>query len=271
MDVGTSTIIFAFALTLLAGLSTGIGGLITIFAKTTNKKFLSIALGFSAGVMIYLSFAEILVEANYTLGQSLGEKPGAWATAAGFFVGILFIALIDRLIPETVEYAAADKDQKLDGKNSEYNSKLMRTGIFAAVTIAIHNFPEGIATFMAAIVDPILGVSVAIAIAIHNIPEGVVVATPIYYATGSKKKAMGYTMLAGLAEPLGGLAAFLLLYQFMSDTLFGLVFAFVAGIMVYISVDELLPAAQENGNGRLAIYGLIAGMGVMALSLLLMM
>lgn len=271
MDVGTSTIIFAFAVTLFAGLSTGVGGLLAIFTKQTNTRFLSLALGFSAGVMIYLAFVEILVEANEILGESLGAKPGAWAAVGGFFVGIILIALIEKLIPEAGKLHEMHTVDELDGKNSANKSKLMRTGVFTAFAIAIHNFPEGIATFMAAIVDPALGVSVAIAIAIHNIPEGIAVAVPIYHATGNKKKAFNYSLLSGLTEPLGALVTFLFLYQFMNDTLFGLVFAFVAGIMVYISIDLLLPAARENGDGYLAITGLIAGMAVMALSLLLMM
>lgn len=271
MDVGTSTIILAFALTIFAGLSTAVGSFFVIFTKTTNKRFLSVALGFSAGVMIYLSFVEILAEANEMLGQTLGAKPGAGATVAGFFVGILFIAIIDKLIPETGHIDSTFTTDKVSDGSTENKTKLMRTGVFTAAAIALHNFPEGVATFMAAIVDPVLGISVAIAIAIHNVPEGIAVAAPIYHATGSKSKAFRYSLFSGLAEPLGALVAFLFLYQIMSDTLFGLVFAFVAGIMVYISVDELLPAARENGNGHLAIYGMIAGMAVIALSLLLFM
>jgi ZIP family zinc transporter len=158
----------------------------------------------------------------------------------------------------------------MDGKSEEHKSKLMRMGLFTALALAIHNFPEGLATFMAALRDPIMGISIAVAIAIHNIPEGIAVAVPVFYATGSKKKAFKLSLLSGFAEPLGALAGFLLLYRFLSDTMFGFVFAFVAGIMVYISLDELLPAAKEYGEHHLSIYGLVAGMAVMALSILLM-
>ncbi len=271
MDIGTSTIILAFALTLFAGLSTGVGSLLAIFTKQTNTRFLSVALGFSAGVMIYLAFAEMLVESNRTLGKVLGTVPGAWATVGGFFVGILFIAVIDRFVPEMGNPHAVHTVEEMDGKSIEHKNKLMRTGVFTAIAIAIHNFPEGIAAFMATLIDPVLGVSVAVAVAIHNIPEGISVAVPIYYATGSKKKAFKFSLISGLAEPLGALVAFLFLYQFMSETLFALVFAFVAGVMIYISIDELLPAAHKYGEQHLVIYGLIGGMAVMAANLLLMM
>ncbi len=147
----------------------------------------------------------------------------------------------------------------------------MRMGLFTALALAIHNFPEGMATFIAALSNPVTGISIAIAIAIHNIPEGIAVAVPVFYATGSRKKAFKLSLLSGLAEPLGALAGFLILYRFLSDTMFGLVFAFVAGIMVYISLDELLPAAKEYGDHHMAIYGLVVGMAVMALSILLLM
>ncbi len=258
-------------MTLFAGLSTGIGSALAIFTKQTNTRFLAVALGFSAGVMLYVSFADILIEANKSLGQALGEKPGAWATVTGFFVGILFIGIIDRLIPDMENPHEVHTVEEMDGKSPEHKAKLMRMGVFTALAIAIHNFPEGLATFMAVINDPIMGISIAIAIAIHNIPEGISVAVPIYYATGSKKKAFQLSFLSGLAEPLGALVGFLFLYQFLSDTLFGLVFAFVAGIMVYISLDVLLPAAREYDEHHHAIYGLITGMAVMALSILLLM
>lgn len=271
MEIEFTTILFAFGLTLFAGLSTGIGSALAVFTKQTSTRFLSVALGFSAGVMLYVSFADILVEANKTLGGALGQKPGAWATVAGFFVGILFIGIIDKIIPEMENPHEIHTVEEMDGKSPEHKAKLMRMGLFTAVALAIHNFPEGLATFMAGINDPIMGISIAVAIAIHNIPEGISVAVPVYYATGCKKKAFKLSFLSGLAEPLGALVGFLLLYQFMSETLFGLVFAFVAGIMVYISLDELLPAAREYGEHHLAIYGLIAGMAVMALSILLLM
>lgn len=142
-------------------------------------------------------------------------------------------------------------------------------GLFSALAIGIHNFPEGLATFIGALQDPALGISIAAAIAIHNIPEGIAVSVPIYYATQSRQKAFALSFLSGLAEPVGALLGYFLLIQFFSDAIFGIVFAGVAGIMVYISLDELLPTAEEYGEHHIAIYGLISGMLIMAISLLL--
>lgn len=264
-----SSVLFAFFLTLFAGLSTGIGSALSLLTKKTSTKFLSIALGFSAGVMIYVSFVEIFVKAKDALISVLGVKGGTSATVGGFFFGILVIAVIDKLIPSTENPHEIHTVEEMDGKSEAHKSNLMRMGLFTALAIAIHNFPEGLATFTAAISDPSLGVPIALAIAIHNIPEGIAVAVPIYYATGSRKKAFKLSFLSGLSEPVGALIGYLLLSRFFNDAVFGFIFASVAGIMVYISLDELLPSAREYGEHHLAIYGLIAGMAVMAFSLLL--
>lgn len=264
-----SNVLFAFGLTLLAGLSTGIGSALSLLTKKTNTRFLSVALGFSAGVMIYVSFVEIFAKAKDSLIAALGEKPGTWATVGGFFLGILLIALIDKMIPQAENPHEVHTVEEMDGKSESHKSNLMRMGLFTALAIGIHNFPEGLATFTAALKDPSLGVPIAIAIAIHNIPEGIAVAVPIFYATGSRKKAFKLSFLSGLSEPIGALIGYLLLSRFFNDVMFGIIFASVAGIMVYISLDELLPSAREYGEHHLAIYGLLAGMAVMALSLLL--
>lgn len=262
-------IAFAFGLTLFAGLSTGIGSAIAFFAKKTNTGFLSVALGFSAGVMIYVSFVEIMVKARDELVSALGETDGYWLTTAAFFGGILFIAIIDKLIPSVENPHEMHKVEDMEDKEKMKSAKLMRMGLFTALAIAIHNFPEGLATFTAALTDPTLGIAIAVAIAIHNIPEGIAVSIPVYYATGSKKKAFWLSFVSGLAEPVGALVGFLILMPFLSPVVFGVLFAGVAGIMVFISLDELLPAAEEYGEHHLSIYGMIAGMAVMALSLLL--
>lgn len=264
-----SNIIFAFSLTLIAGLSTGIGSGLSLLTKKTNTKFLSVALGFSAGVMIYVSFVEIFVKAKEALVLALGNKVGTWATAGGFFFGILIIALIDKLIPEVENPHELHTVEEMDGKSEAHQSNLMRMGIFTAMAIGIHNFPEGLATFTAALRDPNLGIPITFAIAIHNIPEGIAVAVPIFYATGSKRKAFKLSFLSGLSEPIGAIIGYLILYKFFNNAVFGFIFAAVAGIMVYISLDELLPSAREYGEHHLSIYGLISGMAVMALSLLL--
>ncbi|MFW5837902.1 MAG: zinc transporter ZupT [Desulfovibrionaceae bacterium] len=259
----------AFGLTVFAGLSTGVGSAIAFFAKRTNTRLLSVSLGFSAGVMLYVSFMEILVKARESLAGAYGEVGGAWATAGGFFGGVALIALIDKLVPSHENPHEMRKVEDLDAPRSKNVKDLRRMGMFAALAIAIHNFPEGLATFTAALQDPMLGVPIAVAIAIHNIPEGIAVSAPIYYATGSRKKAFGYSFLSGLSEPVGAAIGYLLLMPFMTPAVFGLMFASVAGIMVFISLDELLPAAEEYGEHHLSIYGLVAGMAVMAVSLLL--
>lgn len=272
----TQTVLFAFGLTIFAGLSTGIGSAIAFFARRTNTRFLSLALGFSAGVMLYVSFVEILVKAREALTGEMGEVTASWVTALSFFGGIAFIALIDKLVPSYENphemHSIEEMDEGLENlpKNEAHDfEKLRRTGVFAAIAIAIHNFPEGLATFTAALTDPALGIAIAVAIAIHNIPEGIAVSIPLYYATGDRKKAFLYSFMSGLSEPVGALIGYLLLMPFFTPTLFGILFAGVAGIMVFISLDELLPAAEEFGEHHLSIYGLIAGMAVMALSLLM--
>ncbi len=264
-----SSVIFAFSLTLFAGLSTGVGSALSLLTKKTSTRFLSVALGFSAGVMIYVSFVEIFVKARDALISVLGVKGGTWATVGGFFFGMFLIAVIDKLIPSAENPHEIHTVEEMDGKSEAHKSNLMRMGLFTALAIAIHNFPEGLATFTAALSDPSLGIPIALAIAIHNIPEGIAVAVPIFYATGSRKKAFKLSFLSGLSEPVGALIGYLLLFRFFNDAMFGFIFAAVAGIMVYISLDELLPSAREYGEHHLSIYGLIAGMAVMALSLLL--
>lgn len=261
------SIVSAFLLTLLAGLSTGIGSLIALLAKRTNRRFLSVSLGFSAGVMIYVSMVEILAKAQTALTAQLGQRPGSWATVLAFFGGMLFIAVIDKLIP--AEKNPHEVKLVEEEAGAPPARKLMRMGLLTALAIAVHNFPEGLATFVSALQSPSVAIPIVVAIAIHNIPEGIAVSVPIYQATGSRKKAFCYSFLSGLAEPLGALIGWLLLMPIMTDTVFGVIFAAVAGIMVFISFDELLPAAREYGEHHLSIYGLISGMGVMAVSLLL--
>ncbi len=267
-NISTNSILFALTLTMFAGLSTGIGSLIALFAKKTNTTFLSVSLGFSAGVMIYVSMIEIFPKAKESL-EGYCSSPGMahFYTILAFFFGMGIIALIDKLVPEYENPHEIKSVEAMVPKNRDKN--LMRMGMMSALAIAIHNFPEGIATFTAALKDPYLGIGITIAIAIHNIPEGIAVSVPIYYATGSRKKAFWYSFLSGLSEPVGAILAFLVLMPFLNDLVFGLIFASVAGIMVFISFDELLPTSEKYGKHHLSIYGLIAGMMVMAISLVL--
>lgn len=257
---------FAFGLTLFAGLSTGIGGLISVVTRRTSAAFLSISLGFSAGVMLYVSLVEILPKAVQSITEETTERAGGWWAVLAFFGGIVLIGVIDRLVPSDINPHEPGSVVPVAGAD---RTRLMRAGTMTAVAIGIHNFPEGFATFIAGLKDPSIAIPVALAIAIHNIPEGVAVAVPIREATGSRGKAVKWSFLSGLAEPIGALVGFLLLMPFLNGLTLGISFGLVAGIMVFISLDELLPTAREYGRHHQAMYGLVAGMAVMAVSLLL--
>lgn len=262
---------FAIFLTFLAGISTGIGSLIAYFTKRTNTSFLAGSLGFSAGVMLYISFIEIIAKSKNLLAKVYSESVANLLSTIGFFVGIALIALIDFLVPsfENPHELKNVEDLHPQQNDAIEKAKLIRMGWFSAIAITLHNFPEGLATFIAALHEIKLGLSMAVAVAIHNIPEGIAVSVPIYYATGSKKKALFLSFLSGLAEPLGGIVAYIVIKFFSFDTNLGMIFATIAGIMVYISLDELLPSAERYGKHHIAIIGVISGMAIMAISLLL--
>lgn len=259
-------IFVAFILTMLAGLSTGIGSLIAFLAKKTNTRFLSSALGLSAGVMIYVSFMELMPESVHLLSSVYSEKQANVWMLVSFFAGIALISLIDRLVPEDEN----PHEIHQDGVNEAHRSKLHRTGLMMALAIGIHNFPEGLATFASALNSMDIALPIVFAVAIHNIPEGIAVSVPIYHATGSRKKAFWYSFLSGMAEPVGALAGFLFLLPFWSATLNALLLSFVSGIMIYISFDELLPGTEKYGHHHYGLLGVIVGMAIMALSLLLL-
>ena len=269
----------AFGLTAFAGLSTGIGSAIAFFAKRTNYRFLSVATGFSAGVMLYVSFVEILPKAAESLTLSTDENGGPWWATVSFFAGILLILMIDRLIPSAENPHEVRTGGQIEAVHEGASpqailhttpAKLHRMGLFTALAIAIHNLPEGLATFLATLDDPALGIAIAIAIALHNIPEGISVSVPIYFATGNRRRAFTYSLLSGLAEPVGAMLGYLVLRPFLGPGVMGALFGGVGGIMVYISLDELLPTSRAYGKGHDSLYGLLAGMVIMALSLLLL-
>lgn len=260
--------ILPFLLTLGAGLATGVGSIIAFVAKSTNRRLLSFALGLSGGVMVYVSFVELMPQGAEHLAQSFAGRVGEWINLVAFFGGMALIGLIDHLVPSFENPHEAHSVEELQHRPKQ--TKLMRVGLMSALAIAIHNFPEGIATFTAGLNDPTLGLAIAAAVAIHNIPEGIAVSVPIFYATESRKKAFLWSLLSGFAEPLGALVAWLLLAPLMTPILLGCVLTGVAGIMVYISLDELLPAAREYGEAHTAIAGVVVGMMIMAVSLLLL-
>lgn len=258
-----SDVLFALSLTVLAGLATGVGSLIAVFAKTTNTKFLAGSLGFSAGVMIYVSMIEIFQKSRTYLSSMMGDKWGYYLAVAAFFGGIVFIGLIDYFVPSTEGDIGnlSEKDNR--------SIALKRMGFMTALAIGIHNFPEGLATFTSALKDPHLGIAISIAIAIHNIPEGIATSVPIYYSSGSRRKAFWVSFFSGITEPLGAIIGFLILRPFFNDAVFGILFGAIAGIMVFISLEELLPMAREYEKSKVTIIGVILGMSIIALSLLL--
>lgn len=266
----------AFLLTTIAGLSTGIGSALAMFTRRTNRTILSAALGFSAGVMVYISFVELFPHALKTLEGVYAPKSAAWITTGAFFGGVALILVIDWLVPSYENPHEAPAAECFDASDALVpvrpagdEARLMRVGVMTALVIGIHNFPEGMATFASGLGDTRIAVSITVAIALHNIPEGIAVAVPIFFATGSRKRAFWLSALSGLSEPAGALIGWLVLRPFLSDTLFGVIFASIAGIMVFISLDELIPTAREYGKGHASVYGLVAGMAVMALSLLM--
>ena len=257
---GPGNVAVALGLTLLAGLSTGVGSLIAYFIRRPKIVYLSFSLGVSAGVMVYVSFMELLPGAVERVGEPL--------SILFFFLGIAFIGIVDLLVPEAENphnYEGMEEPKKPDQSHA-----LMRTSMMTALAIGIHNFPEGLATFASALSDLRLGLFIAIALAIHNIPEGIAVSMPIYYATGSKNKAFVYSLLSGISEPAGALVGYLLLMPFLTPTVLAGTLALVAGVMIYISLDELLPMAHSYGHGHLVISGVVLGMLLMAISLLML-
>lgn len=289
--------IIALLLTLGAGIATGVGGAIIMFVKKFNPKMLCATLGFSAGVMILISLVELFQEARVSLALEFGDKMGLFYTLLAFFGGMAIIALIDNLVPKesnphevntmtiqvheeavgvhkaVLSFAADEeefvKEEHRTPPSEKKGGKLLRLGIFSALVIAVHNFPEGLATFISAMENPELGASITFAIALHNLPEGIAVAIPIYYATHKRWRAVGYATLSGIAEPFGGVVGYLILRSVLTPSLLACVLAIVAGIMVYISLDELLPAAESYGQHHYAIGGVILGMVFMSFGLLL--
>ncbi|MCD8390975.1 MAG: zinc transporter ZupT [Firmicutes bacterium] len=257
-----TNVIFALILTLIAGLATSLGSVFAIFAKRANTKFLAGSLGFSAGVMIYISMIELFSNSDSYLSSPMGEYWGYIAATCAFFGGVILIGLIDYFIPS----AEGDIGNLKEGDKT---AALSRVSFVTALAIAIHNFPEGMVTFTSALKEPHLGIAIAISIAIHNIPEGIAMSLPVYYSTGSKKKAFLVSFLSGFAEPIGAVIGYVILRPFLNDTLFGILFGAIAGIMVFISIEELLPMAREYEKSKVTIIGFILGMAVIALSFIL--
>lgn len=268
------SIVVALLLTLAAGASTGIGSLMAFIPGATSRRFLSGALGLSAGVMLYVSFVDLFPQALESMASVAPGKTGIWWVTLAFFCGMGLIALIDWLVPEDEnphEFQHFESEQlaKAD-KSTDEKNHLRRTGVMLALAIGIHNFPEGMATFISALDGLEVAVPIVAAIAIHNIPEGIAVAVPIYNATGNRRKALLYSFLSGLAEPVGALIGLLFLLPLWTPTVSALLYAGVAGVMVYISIDELLPGAEKYGYHHISMAGVCLGMAIMAVSIILL-
>lgn len=248
-----SDIAYGLLLSALAGLSTTAGSLLGLLWRNPGPRLTTLSLGFSGGVMLHVSYVELL--------QGSVADIGFGKAHIAFFAGIAAMFLIDTLIPH--DYGA---ERHSSGEHND-KGRLLQTGLFVAVGLAIHNFPEGMAAFVGALEDRSLGVAIAIAIAVHNIPEGLAVSTPVYVATGSRQKAFWWSFLSGISEPIGAVIAALVLLPVLNDQVLGYVLSLVAGVMVFISLDELVPISRSMGYEHLSIVGVITGMIVMAFSL----
>ncbi len=265
LEYTTSQLILAFAVTTAAGLATGFGSLLVFASKTPSPRLLAFGLAFAGGAMVYVSLSEILNKSVYAFTTGYGERLGFTYGTFAFLTGVLLIVLIDRLIPNPHERLEVD-DPFFRQHNAAY---IKRLGMLTALAITAHNFPEGLATFFATLDNPAVGLPLAFAIAIHNIPEGIAIAVPVYYATHNKAYAFVACLLSGLAEPVGAAIGYLLLRPYLSEAVYGTVFGIIAGVMVFLAIDELLPAAKRYAKGHETVYGLVSGMGVLAVSLVL--
>lgn len=246
----------ALTFSFLAGMSTLLGAVIIFFTKKKSEKLVTISLGFAGGVMISVSFTDLLPNANHLLTEYGGHKFGIIAEVVFLIGGVILAALLDKFVPHEAE-------EHGDGKKHE---NLFRVGFVSTMAIGLHNFPEGIATFMAGYENLTLGISIAVAIAMHNIPEGISVAMPIFFATGSRLKALKYTFLSGIAEPLGAFLAFLVLKPYINDFTLGIIFALISGIMLYIAIEELLPSSRQYGFTKESLTAVFMGIALMPLS-----
>lgn len=268
-----SNLALSFALTLVVGLSMGVGSLLSFFIKEANKRFLALSLSFSAGIMIYVSFMAILPEGIELVEGYIGDEIGHTIGLMAFFGGMIMIAILEKFI-HTVggdihghDHGHSHDHSHDHGHNHSNGEHLSKLGIMSAIAIAIHNLPEGLAIFTAGLKDITLAIPIAAAVIMHNIPLSIAISVPIYYSTKSKRKAFLYTLLVGLCQPLGAIIGYLLLSNFFNDGFFGILYTIIAGIMVFVSLDELLPISQKYEDHHISVYGAIAGMIVMAISL----
>ena len=262
----TKDVILSLGLTTLVGLSMGLGSLLSFIVDETNKRFLALSLSFSAGIMIYVSFMAILPEGMELIESYTGQHSSLIALT-GFFGGMLITALMEKLVHRFGGHIHGHHHGEHKNVEEHDDEHLSKLGLMSAVAIAIHNLPEGLALFTAGLKDITMAIPIAAAIVLHNIPLSIAISVPIYHSTGSKKKAFTYSLLVGLCQPLGAIIGYALLSRYFNDLVFGVLFSVVAGVMIFVSLDELLPSAQKYEDHHISVYGAIAGMMVMALSL----
>jgi len=259
-------VFLSLGLTTLVGLSMGAGSLLSFFIKETNKRFLALSLSFSAGIMIYVSFMAILPEGMELIESYYGEH-NQFIALGGFFGGMLITAIVEKLVHKFGGHIHGHDHHHQHHEHGENDKHLSKLGLMSAIAIAIHNLPEGLAIFTAGLKDIRVAIPIAAAVVLHNIPLSIAISVPIYHSTGSKKKAFIYSLLVGLCQPLGAIIGYMVLSQFFNDLTFGIMFSVVAGIMIFVSLDELLPSSQKYEDHHISVYGAIAGMMVMALSM----
>ena len=253
----------AFAVTFLAGLATGVGGILVLFSRKINFRFLAFGLAFAAGAMIYVSLTEILNQSISSFSLTFDEKTGFAFGTFAFLLGVILVLLLELFVPNPHETIDVKQAHKVN------HPQLLRTGLLTLFAISAHNLPEGLSTFFATMESLELGVPLAVAIAIHNVPEGVAIALPIYFATGRKDYAFCASLISGLAEPLGAALGYFILAPYMNNTIYGIVFGLISGVMVYLALDELLPTAKRFSQGHETVYGLVSGMTALATSLVI--
>ncbi len=228
----------------IAGLSTVLGAFIVFLkVKEENRaKFITFCLSFSLMIMIGISITDLIPNSlSVLLKENL--KKGIVLAVLAIVTGIVGIKLLIN---------------KIEKAKTNCNS-LYTLGILNMIALMLHNFPEGVATFLSSMQDMNMGIHLGLAIMLHNIPEGISIAVPIYYSTKSKKEALKKTFLSGFAEPLGAILAFVLFKNYITDSLISIVLLFVAGIMITISIEEILPETLKYKENSYIIKGFLAG------------
>ena len=271
--------VIAFVFATIAGLSTVIGGFVTFFIKGNSLKYLSFGLGLSAGVMLFISLVDLYPHSLEMIKEQIGNH-FAWLSILFFGLGMLTAVLIDYFVPDHLQTSMftkqiganethTDSTDCVENENAVISiGKIKRAGIITAIVVAIHNLPEGLATFTMTTQNVMLGAGIVFAISIHNIPEGMAISIPVYQATHSKRKAFLYSFLSGMAEPIGGVVGYLIIKALFPDLCVGFLFALVAGIMTYISIDTLLPLSRDYDTGHYSVSGIVLGLLTMGTALI---